>query len=161
MVGIVVVSHSAELAGGVVELASAMGGPEVPIEPAGGLAEPPGAIGTDAMLVKSAIEAAHADGGVLVLMDLGSALLSAEMAAEMVEAEDGGDVLLCEAPLVEGAVAAAATARGGASLEAVAKEARGALAMKAGELPSEAPVEDAGALRATASTSSARRRAAR
>jgi phosphoenolpyruvate-protein phosphotransferase/dihydroxyacetone kinase phosphotransfer subunit len=134
LVGIVVVSHSARLAEGVVELAREMGGPEVPIEAAGGLAEPRGALGTDAMLVKEAIEAAHADGGVLVLMDLGSALMSAEMAAEMVEAEAGADVLLCEAPLVEGAVAAAATARVGAPLDEVASEARRALRAKAEQL---------------------------
>src|SRR4051794_24966680 len=108
-----------------------MGGPEVPIEAAGGLADPAGALGTDAMLVKRAIEAVRADGGVLVLMDLGSALMSAEMAAEMVEADLGGEVLLSEAPLVEGAVAAAVAARAGASLEEVASEARGALRMKA------------------------------
>ena len=64
-------------------------------------------------------------------MDLGSAVMSAEMAAEMV---DDVRVLLCEAPLVEGAVAAAARARTGASLEEVAGEARAALGMKAAQL---------------------------
>ena len=135
LVGIVVVSHSAGLAEGVVEVAREMGGSEVPIEAAGGLAEPAGALGTDAMVVKRAIEAAaHAGGGVLVLMDLGSALMSAEMAAEMIQAEAGADVLLSEAPLVEGAVAAAVAARAGAPLEEVASEARGALRAKAAQL---------------------------
>jgi phosphocarrier protein FPr len=134
LVGIVVVSHSPRLAEGVVELAREMGGPDVPIEAAGGLADPVGALGTDAMLVKGAIEAARADGGVLVIMDLGSALMSAEMAAEMIEAEQGGDVLLSDAPLVEGAVAAAVAARAGAPLEEVASEARGALRAKAEQL---------------------------
>jgi phosphoenolpyruvate-protein phosphotransferase/dihydroxyacetone kinase phosphotransfer subunit len=135
VVGLVIVSHSHELATGVVELAREMGGEDVPIEAAGGLDD--GSVGTDAARVQSAIERAMSDDGVLVLMDLGSALMSAEMATELL---GGGDrVLLSEAPLVEGAVAAAAVARGGASLEEVAAEARGALAMKASQLGAEEP----------------------
>jgi phosphocarrier protein FPr len=132
VVGIVVVSHSARLAEGVVELAREMGGEEVRIEAAGGLADPAGAIGTDPVLVMEAIERARGEDGVLVLMDLGSALMSAEMAVEL--AGEAGPVVLSEAPLVEGAVAAAATARVGGSLEEVAAEARGALAPKAAQL---------------------------
>src|SRR5262245_59474751 len=108
-----------------------MGGEDVKIEATGGMADPPGEIGTDMALVLAAIEAAASPDGVLVLMDLGSAVLSAEMAVEMV---DGVDVLLCEAPLVEGAVAAAARARTGAALEEVATEARAAIGMKASQL---------------------------
>src|ERR671938_434786 len=80
----------------------------------------------------SAIERAGSGDGVLVLMDLGSALMSAEMAVEM----GGGDerVVLAAAPLVEGAVAAAAAARGGLGLDEVAAEARGALRAKAEQL---------------------------
>ena len=132
MVGIVVVSHSAALAEGVVELAREMGGEEVRLEAAGGIEEPPGALGTDAERVRAAIERAMSGDGVLVLMDLGSALMSAEMATELLEG--GGRVVLSEAPLVEGAVAAAAAARGGAALDDVAAEARGALAMKVSQL---------------------------
>ena len=139
MVGLVVVSHSASLADGVVELAREMGGEDVRIEAAGGLDD--GSVGTDAARVVAAIERAMSDDGVLVLMDLGSALMSAEMATEMLA--DGGRVLLSEAPLVEGAVAAAAAARGGSSLEEVAREARGALAMKSSQLGvDEAPPEE-------------------
>ena len=87
MVGLVIVSHSAALAGGVVELARQMGGEDVTIEAAGGMADPEGAIGTDAMLVHAAIERALGPDGVLVLMDLGSAVMSAEMAVEMIGAE--------------------------------------------------------------------------
>ena len=126
MVGLVIVSHSATLAAGVVELARQMGGEDVAIEPAGGMADPPGEIGTDMQLVLAAIERAASDDGVLVLMDLGSAVMSAEMAVEMVE---GTEVLLCEAPIVEGAVAAAVASSAGASLADVAhaaEEARGA-----------------------------------
>ncbi|MGB0097670.1 MAG: dihydroxyacetone kinase phosphoryl donor subunit DhaM, partial [Solirubrobacteraceae bacterium] len=85
MVGIVVVSHSAALADGVVELARQMGGDELRLEAAGGLED--GAIGTDAERVRAAIERAMSDDGVLVLMDLGSALMSAEMAVELLEAD--------------------------------------------------------------------------
>jgi phosphoenolpyruvate-protein phosphotransferase/dihydroxyacetone kinase phosphotransfer subunit len=134
VVGIVIVSHSAALAGAVVELAGQMGGGEVRLEPAGGMADPPGAIGTDLELVRAAIERAAGPDGVLVLMDLGSAVMTAEMAAEMAAAESDTRVLLCEAPLVEGAVAAAARAGAGAPLEEVADEARSALGMKAGQL---------------------------
>jgi len=147
VIGLVIVSHSAALAGGVVELAREMGGADVKIEPAGGMADPPGAIGTDPMLVQEAIERAASDDGVLVLMDLGSAVMNAEMAVDMVAIEhEGLRVLLCEAPLVEGAVAAAARAGAGAGLEEAADEARSALGMKAGLLgldaaPATAPAE--------------------
>jgi phosphocarrier protein FPr len=136
MVGIVIVSHSATLAEGVGELAREMGG-DVTIELAGGLALPERPIGTDAALVKRAVEAADSGDGVLVLMDLGSAVLSAEMALDMLEPELQERVRLCEAPLVEGAVAAAATARIGGSLDEVAAEARGGLLAKAAHLVAE------------------------
>ena len=141
VVGIVIVSHSAGLADGVVELARQMGGEELALEAAGGMED--GEIGTDAERVKAAIERARSDDGVLVLMDLGSAVMSAEMAAEMVAMEDADlRVVLSEAPLVEGAVAAAARARGGSPLDEVAAEARAALGMKASALGVE---EEAGA----------------
>src|SRR5690349_18082403 len=112
MVGLVVVSHSARLAAGVVELAREMAG-EVRLEEAGGLEPPadgdPAPLGTDSARVMTAIEAAD-DGsgdGVVVLMDLGSAVLSAEMAVELMDPSVAERVTLCAAPLVEGAVAAA------------------------------------------------------
>jgi phosphoenolpyruvate-protein phosphotransferase/dihydroxyacetone kinase phosphotransfer subunit len=137
VVGIVIVSHSEALAEGVVALAREMGGEELALEAAGGMDEP-GALGTDAGRVQAAIERAMSEDGVLVLMDLGSALMSAEFAIEMLGDADGR-VLMSDAPLVEGAVAAAVAARGGASLEEVAEEARGALAMKASQLGAGAP----------------------
>ena len=123
MVGIVVVSHSDALAEGVVALAREMGGDELTLEPAGGIDEP-GVLGTDAERVRAAIERAMSPDGVLVLMDLGSALMSTEFAVELL-GDATGRVVLSEAPLVEGAVAAAAAAGGGASLDEVAAEARG------------------------------------
>jgi phosphoenolpyruvate-protein phosphotransferase/dihydroxyacetone kinase phosphotransfer subunit len=132
VVGIVVVSHSDALAEGVVRLAREMSGPELALEAAGGFEEP-GVLGTDAERVRGAIERAMSPDGVLVLMDLGSALMSAEFAVEMLEGA-AGPVRLSAAPLVEGAVAAAVAAAGGASLDEVAAEARGALAMKAAQV---------------------------
>src|SRR6266480_1322777 len=110
-----------------------MGG-EVTIEVAGGIEAPQPGLGTDAVRVAEAIERADQGDGVLVLMDLGSAVLSAEMALDMISAERRARVLLTEAPLAEGAVAAAVTAKRGASLEEVAAEARGSLQAKIAHL---------------------------
>lgn len=148
MVGIVVVSHSARLAAGVVELAREMAG-EVRLVPAGGL-EPPAAdepapLGTDAGRVLAAIEQAD-DGtgdGVVVLMDLGSAVLSAETARDLLDPDVADRVELCAAPLVEGAVAAAVAAQAGQPRAAVADEARGGLAAKAAHLGQPATVPGA------------------
>jgi len=138
VVGLVIVSHSATLATGVRELAAEMAGPDVRIELAGGLAEE-GALGTDAVRVSEAIARADSGDGVLVLMDLGSAVLSAETALDFLAPEAQGRALLCEAPLVEGAVAAAVAARLGRPLAEVAAEARGALQGKAAQLGAEEP----------------------
>ncbi len=137
MVGIVVVSHSQGLAEGVVALAREMGGEDLVLEAAGGIEEP-GVLGTDAGRVHEAIERTMSSDGVLVLMDLGSALMSAELAVELV-GQAPGPIRLSDAPLVEGAVAAAVAATGGAGLEEVAAQARGALAMKAGQLSPPTP----------------------
>ena len=145
MVGLVIVSHSATLAEGVAELARGMGA-EVPIELAGGIDVPEPALGTDAARVLEAIERADQGDGVLVLMDLGSAVLSAEMALDLLPEERRERVMLSEAPLVEGAVAAAVTAKLGASLADVATEARGALEAKVTHLGSGEPAAPVAAL---------------
>ena len=111
----------------------------MPIEAAGGIDEP-GELGTDAVRVMEAIARAGT-GETLVLMDLGSAVLSAETALDLLDDDARAGVLLCEAPLVEGAVAAAAAARAGASLAEVAAEARNGLAGKVAHLG--APGQDA------------------
>jgi multiphosphoryl transfer protein len=137
VVGIVVVSHSEALAEGVVSLAREMDpAHELALEAAGGIEDSDPAhpvLGTDADRVRGAIERAMSPDGVLVLMDMGSALMSAEFAVELLE-DASGPVRLSDAPLVEGAVAAAAAAAGGASLDEVAAEARGALRMKAAQI---------------------------
>ncbi|HEY0574153.1 MAG TPA: phosphoenolpyruvate--protein phosphotransferase [Pseudonocardia sp.] len=144
MVGIVVVAHSRALADAAVALASEMlHGQRVPIEVAAGLDET--TFGTDATAIVTAITDADAaaDGGVVVLMDLGSAVLSAELALELLDDEVRERVLLCPAPLVEGLVVASVTAAGGASRAEVAAEASGALAGKLAQLgdPVSAPAE--------------------
>jgi len=134
MIGIVIVSHSAKLAEGVCELAGQMAQGQVQLAAAGGLDEPPNSMGTDAFKVQQAIESVYSDDGVLVLMDLGSALLSAETALEFLDDGKRGNVRLCAAPLVEGAVTAVGQALAGADLDAIAREAEGALAGKLAQL---------------------------
>ncbi len=137
MVGLVIVSHSHTLAQGVLELAKQMAPPTVQIAVAGGIhGESPGefALGTDAMMVLDAIQQVFDPAGVLVLMDLGSAVLSAEMALDFLDEEMRPHVQLCEAPLVEGTLAAAVQAGLGSPLAVVAAEARSALLPKASQL---------------------------
>ncbi|TMQ89205.1 hypothetical protein ETD83_39040 [Actinomadura soli] len=114
MVGIVIISHSRTLAEGVAEVARAMGVGQAVVEPAGGDSE--GRLGTSIDLVESAVAAADGGDGVLLLADLGSSVLTARM---LIEDSGGEDVLLADAPLVEGAVAAASMAATGADLAAV------------------------------------------
>jgi PTS hybrid protein len=117
MVGLVVVSHSARIAEGIVELAGQMAG-EVRIEAAGGTDD--GGLGTDAGLIAEAIEAADSGDGVLVLVDLGSAVLSASMAIDELVTDDvRARTRIAEAPVVEGTVVAAVQASTGSDLDAV------------------------------------------
>ncbi|MGW4112913.1 dihydroxyacetone kinase phosphoryl donor subunit DhaM [Actinosynnema sp. NPDC004786] len=139
MIGLVVVSHSRRLAEGVAELAGQMA-PSVAIVPTGG--DGSGGLGTDYMAVGEAIARADSGAGVVVLFDLGSAKMVADMAAE--EAE--GSVLVVDAPLVEGAVAAAVRAQGGAGLAEVGAAASDAGAVWAGPPPA-AGVEESGSVR--------------
>jgi PTS hybrid protein len=121
LVGIVVVSHSAELARGVAELAGQMAGPDVPIETAGG--GPDGTLGTDDTLVRDAIRRANQGDGVIVLGDLGSAILTIR---HVLERQSNGHARLVDAPLVEGTVAAAVVASAGCTADDVASAAEGA-----------------------------------
>lgn len=133
MVGLVVVSHSRALARAVVALASEMlHGRTVGTAVAAGLDET--TFGTDAVRVKEAIEEVDGPDGVLVLMDLGSAVLSAELALDLLDPDVSARVRLCAAPVVEGLVAATVAAAGGASLDEVESEAAAALAGKQSHL---------------------------
>lgn len=128
MVGLVVVSHSPALADAAVALAGEMlHGIPVPIAVAAGTVD--GAPGTDATRIADAVASVATGDGVLVLMDLGSAILSTELALELVGDLDG-EVRLSTGPFVEGLVAAAVTASTGASLDRVAAEAAAALGPK-------------------------------
>ncbi|WP_433825568.1 dihydroxyacetone kinase phosphoryl donor subunit DhaM [Actinoplanes sp. CA-015351] len=121
LVGIVLVSHSGKLAEGVRDLVRQVATEEVRVEPAGGT--PDGSLGTDFDAVSAAIERADSGAGVLVLADLGSAVLTTRTVLEDLPP---GPVLV-DAPFVEGAVAAAVIASTGAGLDevvAAAEEAR-------------------------------------
>jgi PTS hybrid protein len=113
-VRLVVVSHSEKIADGAAELAAQMA-PDVVILTAGGTSD--GRIGTSLEKVMSALDQAAGGDGVVVVTDLGSAVMTAESALEF--AGDPAGVLLADAPLVEGLVAAAVAAQSGAGVEAV------------------------------------------
>jgi dihydroxyacetone kinase phosphotransfer subunit len=117
-VGLVIVSHSRQLAAGVKEVADQMAGGMIQIRATGGAID--GSLGTNAEAIMQEIIAADGGGGVLVLMDLGSAVLSAETAIELAGSQLRSQVILSDAPLVEGAVAAAVEASIGRTLEEVA-----------------------------------------
>ncbi|HEX4357377.1 MAG TPA: phosphoenolpyruvate--protein phosphotransferase [Pseudonocardia sp.] len=151
VVGIVVVSHSRALADAAVALAAEMlTGQRVPIEVAAGLDEH--TFGTDAGQIVTAITDADAGaggpdgGGVVVLMDLGSAVLSAELALELLDDDLRERVLLCPAPLVEGLVVASVSAAGGASRAEVAAEASSGLDAKTAQLGEPPTASDSGSL---------------
>jgi phosphoenolpyruvate---glycerone phosphotransferase subunit DhaM len=118
MVGLVIVSHSRRLAEGLKELVDQLTRGQVAVVQAGGIAD--GALGTDAVLVAAAIGAADSGDGVLVLVDLGSAILSAETALDLIPEESRARVRLSGAPLVEGAIAAGLEASFGSDLARVA-----------------------------------------
>ena len=125
--GLVVVSHSRALADAAVALAREMlHGEPVRVEVAAGLDDT--TFGTDATQIMTAIEAADQGQGVVVLMDLGSDDLSAELALELLDDDVRARVVLCPAPLVEGLVVAGVAAAAGADRDEVAAEAAGALA---------------------------------
>ena len=137
-VGLVVVSHSRPLARAAVALAQEMiRGHDVPIAVAAGLDDD--TFGTDAVQISEAISGADHGQGVVVLMDLGSAVLSAELALELVDEGVRNRVVLCPAPFVEGLVVAAVAAAGGADAVGVAEKASEALAAKVAALQPKAP----------------------
>jgi PTS hybrid protein len=138
MIGIVVVSHSRALADAAVELAQQMAGTDGPrVRVAAGTDD--GGLGTDATAIARAIEEVAGDDGVLVLMDLGSAILSAEMALDLIGTSSR--VVLSPAPFVEGLVAAVVAAAGGGDVDAVATEVGRAFEAKRAQLGTPGPVE--------------------
>ena len=126
LVGLVIVSHSAKVADGTLELAAQMAGDRVRIVAAGGMQD--GAIGTDATRILAAIEGADAGAGVVVMTDLGGAVLAASTALDLLDPALAARVRLSRGPLVEGAIVAAVQAAIGDDVEAVCEAADAMLA---------------------------------
>ena len=126
MVGIVIVSHSWKIAEGDCDLAHEMSVEHEQIIPAGGLED--GSMGTDAQKIADAIVEADSGEGVVIITDIGSSIMSAETAIELLEDEGRKiNAVIADAPLVEGAVCAVVEAAGGGSIDSVlraAEEAR-------------------------------------
>jgi dihydroxyacetone kinase phosphotransfer subunit len=116
-VGIVIVSHSPLVAEGAADMVRQMVGDEVPLAWCGG--DPGGGLGTSVEAILAAIDRAWSDRGVAILVDLGGAETNSEMAVEMLDGSRAGKVVVCNAPVVEGAVMAATESSGGASLAEV------------------------------------------
>jgi len=137
MIGIVLVSHSFELAQGALVLSSAMADGQARIAAAGGLADK--TIGTDPLLILQAIESVYSEEGVLIFADMGSALLSAAFAIEMLDEAKQAHVVISDAPFIEGAVCAAVQARIHSSLPVIIRELRTALLPKQEQLGTAEP----------------------
>ena len=120
-VGIVIVSHSPKVAEGASEMVRQMVGDTVPLALRAATLD--GGLGTSVEGIMAAIERAWSPAGVAILVDLGGAETNSEMAVEMLPEDRRGKVVVCNAPIVEGAVIAAAEASGGSSLDAVKRTA--------------------------------------
>jgi dihydroxyacetone kinase phosphotransfer subunit len=116
-VAIVIVSHSALVARGAADMVREMVGDEVLVAACGG--NPDGGLGTDVAAIKAAIESVYGPAGVAILVDLGGAETNSEMAIELLAGDWQENVVICDAPIVEGAVMAATEASGGAALAQV------------------------------------------
>ena len=116
-VGIVIVSHSPKVAEGAADMVRQMVGDDVPLAWTGG--NPDGGLGTSFAAITDAIHRAWSEAGVAILVDLGGAETNSEMAIEMLDPSRRDKVVVCEAPIVEGAVMAATEASGGATLDVV------------------------------------------
>jgi PTS hybrid protein len=111
------VSHSAKVAEGAADMVRQMVGDNVPLASVGGNAE--GGLGTDVAAIMAAIDKAWSEAGVAILVDLGGAETNSEMAVEMMPEERRERIVICNAPIVEGAVMAATEASGGSPLAVV------------------------------------------
>ena len=124
MVGIVIVSHSQKVAEGIRDMALQMSNPEQRIVAAGGTDN--GKIGTDVMKISEAIIAANAGDGVVVIVDLGSAVMSTDTALEFFDEKTRDQVKIADAPILEGAISATVEASLGSPLATVLATAEGA-----------------------------------
>jgi dihydroxyacetone kinase phosphotransfer subunit len=117
MVGIVIVSHSEALAKSIVDLTKMMAD-GAKIEPAGGLED--GSFGTSYERIKAAVDAVYSEDGVIILMDMGSAVMTTEMVLE--EYDESAKIRMVDAPIVESAVAASVSALCGSDFETILEE---------------------------------------
>ena len=120
-VGIVIVSHSSDVAKGAADMVRQMVGTNVPLAWCGG--NPAGGLGTSVEAIVRALELAWSDAGVVIMVDMGGAETNSEMAIEMLDEDRRARVVMCNAPIVEGAVIAATEASGGSSLDTVKRAA--------------------------------------
>lgn len=130
MVSIVIVSHSEKLAQGIYELADQMCQGKTKIALAAGIDDMENPIGTDAVAVMSAVESVYDSSGVLIMVDMGSAILSAEMALDLCDPSYSENVRICSAPIVEGTISASVAASAGLDIDSVEKEAHRSLYSK-------------------------------
>ncbi|PVX33423.1 dihydroxyacetone kinase DhaM subunit [Pasteurella langaaensis DSM 22999] len=130
MVNLVLVSHSEKLAQGVAEITRQMAGDGCKITVAAGIDDSENPIGTDAVKIMTAIEDVYSADGVIIFVDLGSAILSAETAIDLLDADMAKNVVISYAALVEGAFAAAVSASSGDDLQTVLAEANAAAGLK-------------------------------
>jgi multiphosphoryl transfer protein len=143
MIGLVLVSHSRALAEAAVDLIRRTVSDALPIAAAGGVGETHSEIGTDTIDIQQAIESVAQPDGVLVLMDMGSAILSAEMAKDLLG--DSINVRLCSGPLVEGGIAAAVQIQAGSPVADVVAAAQRSLLPKQDQLGESAEIAETAA----------------
>jgi PTS hybrid protein len=120
-VGIVIVSHSPDVAKGAADMVRQMVGSNVPLAWCGG--NPVGGLGTSVQAVVKAIELAWSDAGVAIMVDMGGAETNSEMAIEMMPEKRRPKIVVCNGPIVEGSVMAATESSSGATLERVRRAA--------------------------------------
>ena len=121
MIGLVIVSHSSKISEGVVDLCYEMAGEDLKIISAGGTSD--GRIGTDPMLIKESIEKTYDGDGVVILADIGSSIMSSELAIEMLEEGIKEKVHILDAPIVEGSIAVSVQASISNDMEEIKKAA--------------------------------------
>lgn len=144
MVGLVLVSHSRPLAEAAVDLIRRTVHSDLSIACSGGIGDKREELGTDAVEIQEAVTSVYSEEGVLVLMDMGSAILSAETAKDLLGFDQQDKIVLSSAPLVEGGIAAAVQAQLGSPILDVAKAARESLLPKQDHVQDSIPVEDKG-----------------
>jgi len=124
MVSLILVSHSSKIADGVRDMALQMTGGAVEIAACGGTSD--GGLGTDAERISSSMEELYGSDGILVLADIGSAVLTAEQVVEFMDEEKQSNIRIARAPFVEGALMASVEASIGSPLDKVLQAAEGA-----------------------------------